>query len=257
MKETSSTGFRVSNLPVDVSADKAKMLMERDLKLYITQLTTAKSACERQIRKCGGEDYQQDYPSEGEHARSDFPRPIPFETVMKNEKCLTYFKKFLDRSNYGDLLLFWSEAQLVSLSETPLQDIKYICTKYLIPGAECLIYPNTEQLSALDTALNSELFDTDVSSPSLEALMNIQRSVYRELYEQHYESFLYSEDFKEFMEGEQSDIGLRLVILYNCECVKIFCSYSFNAASGITSADNVYQKKLTVLKRKLSDKVPI
>lgn len=209
MKETSSTGLRVSNLPVAVSADKAKMLMERDLKLYITQLTTAKGVCERQIRKFGGEDYQQDH-LEGEQLRSDFPRPIPFDTVMMNQKCLSYFLKFLDRNRYGDLLLFWQDVQILSLSDEVFQRTKYIYSKYLAAGGESSIYPDSNLLATLEASLQTESFTSGDTHPCVEELKQIQNSVYTELHEQHYESFLYSEDFKEFMEGEtENEVAFR------------------------------------------------
>ena len=60
MKEVKSSSFKVISLPVSVSAEKAKSLMGRsNLKQYITQLTTAKGVCERQIRRHGGEHYHQ------------------------------------------------------------------------------------------------------------------------------------------------------------------------------------------------------
>ena len=248
MKEASSTGLRVSSLPVAVSADKAKSLMERDLKLYITQLTTAKGACERRIRALGGEDYQQDQ-VETEQVKPDFPRPIPFETIMKSEKCLDYFERFLNKCNYGNRLAFLREAKGLKTgpgsTTVSLQSIKNIYAKYLALGAECPIYPPSELLEELERAMeieassyvppatsspvpsppslplsslpsspNSSLSSlsshssahahspSSPGSPSLVALINIQRLIHQELHEQHYETFLYSEDFKEFMEGE-------------------------------------------------------
>lgn len=244
MKEASSTGLRVSSLPVAVSADKAKSLMERDLKLYITQLTTAKGACERRIRALGGEDYQQDQ-VETEQVKPDFPRPIPFETIMKSEKCLDYFERFLNKCNYGNRLAFLRQARGLKTGPGPisLQPIKNIYAKYLALGAECPIYPPSELLEELERAMeieesvppppssplppppslpqsslpsspNSSLsslsshsssvhaHSSSPGSPALVALINIQRLIHQELHEQHYETFLYSEDFKEFMEGE-------------------------------------------------------
>ena len=203
MKEASSTGIRVASLPVSVSADKAKMLMERDLKLYITQLTTAKGVCERCIRNLGGEDYQQDK-IEGERAKPDFPRPIPFETIMMNEKAMDYFLQFLDRSGFGNLLLLWKEAQNISSdnSDDLSHQIKSIYNHYLAKNAEYAIYPDFELLTDLEKAFDTEQFLSGNVSACIEVLHTIQRSVYCELQEHHYESFLYSESFRDFMEGE-------------------------------------------------------
>lgn len=251
MKEASSTGLRVSTLPVAVSADKAKSLMERDLKLYITQLTTAKGASERRIRSLGGEDYQQDR-VEAEHVKPDFPRPIPFDSIMKSEKCLDYFESFLKKCNYGNPLGFWREVKVLreTTSNISIKSVKNIYMKYLMLGADYPIYPPTDLLEELEKALDQTSSTTMSSSPSpplpsssltssptsslssisshssthqssspppfLSALIDMQRHVYQELHEQHYETFLYSEDFKEFMEGETETEERALALRYVC-----------------------------------------
>ena len=181
--------------------------MERDLKLYITQLTTSKGVCERQIRNLGGENYQQDH-FEEEYAKPDYARPIPFDTIMSNSKALSYFMAFLDNNGYRNLVEFWKDSNIdAAPSDDVHQHIKWIYSLYLKQGANRSIYPRKDHLHRLEEVLQDDLIS------ALELLRLIRNSVYSELRERHYESFLYSQNFKEFMddeaEGEEMSILLR------------------------------------------------
>lgn len=175
------------------------MLMERsDLKLYVTQLTTCKGVCERKIRKLGGEDYQQDH-FEEEHTKPDYPRPIPFDTIMSNERALSHFESFVSESGSGDLVGFWRDSGRLGddVSDDIHQQIKRVHSRYLKEGAEHPIYPQRELLSQLEDSLQKSS-----TKECLECLRSIRNSVYYELQGRHYESFLYSKSFKKFMEDE-------------------------------------------------------
>ena len=210
MKDANSTGLRVANLPISISAEKAKSLMERDLKLYITQLTTSKGVCERQIRKLGGEDYQENQIVDGERAKPDFPRPIPFDTIMMNDIAVMYFLQYLEHCGYGNLLSFWKEVQNLSIvSITELDEtIKHIHTQYLALGSEYCIYPDVDLLKEVERTLGND------TGECLDALAKLQEVVYHEIHEQHYESFIHSESFREFMEGEAENEEMTSLIRY-------------------------------------------
>ena len=199
MKDASSTGLRVANLPISISADKAKSLMDRDLKLYITQLTTAKIVSDRRIRNLGGEVYQHDKLVESsEVSRPDFPRPIPFDTIMLNEMAMMYFLHYLEHAGFGNLLSYWKEVQ--NLAIVPASEIdnavKHIHTQYLAQGAEYSIYPDPKLLGEVEKTISSDC------SGCIEAMSKIQEEIFEYLKDCHYEGFLHSEAFKVFMEGE-------------------------------------------------------
>ena len=197
MKEASSGGLR-SNLPVSITADKAKSLMDRDLKLYITQLTTAKLVSDRQIRNLGGEVYQQDRLMESQMCKPDFPRPIPFETMMLNDIAIMYFLHYLELDGFGNLISFWKEVQDLALISAAEMDssVKHIYTNYLAQGAEYSIHPDPELVKRVEHTLTSDLHEC------VEAMSKIQETVFQDLHDHHYNGFLHSMAFKEFMEEE-------------------------------------------------------
>ncbi len=198
MKAASSTGLKMTNLPVSITADKAKTLMDRDLKVYITQLTTAKIVSDRRIRSLGGEIYQQDRLMENTVTKPDYPRPIPFETIMLNDTTMMYFLQYLEHSGFGNLISFWKEVQdlaLVSASEMD-SSIRRIYINYLAQGSEYSIYPDPELVKSVENTLTTD------PNACVDAMSNIQNIVFQDLRDYHYEGFLHSTAFKVFMEGE-------------------------------------------------------
>ena len=207
LKDANATGLRVANLPVSITADKAKSLMDRDLKLYITQLTTAKLVTDRRIRSLGGEVYQQDRLVESHLSKPDFPRPIPFETIMLNDVAIMYFLHYLEINGFGNLISFWKEVQdLAIASAAELDDsVRHIYVTYLALGAEYSIYPDPVVLDEIEKTLNTDLH------ACMDAMSKIQETVFQDLHDYHYEGFLHSVAFKEFMEGEAEHEELSLV----------------------------------------------
>ena len=198
MKDASSTGLKMANLPVSITADKARTLMDRDLKLYITQLTTAKIVSDRRIRSLGGEIYQQDRLLENAVNKPDFPRPIPFETIMLNDITMMYFLQYLEHAGFGNLISFWKEVQdLALISATDMDNaIRRIYINYLAQGSEYSIYPDPELVDAVEKTLTTD------PNACVDAMSKIQDLVFQYLRDYHYEGFLHSIAFKEFMEGE-------------------------------------------------------
>ena len=239
MKETSSTGLRVATLPVAIPAEKAKMLMERDLTLYINQLNTAKNKCERRIRKLGGENYQQLGQSvEPDRFIQDFPLPIPFDSIMYNDAVFMYFAKYLDHIGYGSLPLFWKAVQ--NLKETPPHDLPQrlhvVYTEYLCQGASNPIHVDSEIIQDIERSLSHT--DTCLAS-----MRQLQSSIYTELQQQFYVSFLHSQSFKEFMECEAEQ-----------ESGALFRQKDGSPSASLSQEESSYQKRLKFLQQKVSQK---
>lgn len=239
MRET-STGLRMAQLPVTIPAEKAKMLMERDLSLYINQLNTAKNKCERRIRKLGGELHQQQLAQSVESDRiiQDFPLPIPFDSIMHNETAFMYFVKYLDQYSYSSLPLFWKAVQ--NLRETPPHDIIHrlhsVYTEYLCQGATNPIHTDFETVQEIEKTLShTEL--------CLAAMRKLQDSVYTELHQQFYTSFLHSQSFKEFMDCEAEQ-----------ESGALFHQKMGSQAASPSLEETSYQKRLKFLQQRVSQK---
>ena len=240
MKETSSTGLRVATLPVSIPAEKAKMLMERDLSLYINQLNTAKNKCERRIRKLGGENYQQlAHSVEPDRIIQDFPLPIPFDSIMHNDTAFMYFTTYLEHNGYGSLPLFWKEVQ--NLKETLPHDLPQhlhnLYTKFLCQGASNQIHVYSEIVQGIEKSLSH-------TDSCLASMRQLQSSVYTELQEQFYVSFLHSQSFKDFMECEAEQ-----------ESGALFRPKDGSSSLASPSLEeSSYQKRLKLLQQKISQK---
>ena len=241
MKEASSTGIRVATLPVAVPAEKAKMLMERDLMRYINQLNTAKNTCERQIRKFGGEDYQQQLTQVGELDRMipDFPMRIPFDSVMHNEAVFMCFVQYLRPYGYGHLPLFWKAVQ--DLRDIPSHvlptRLQSVYSEYLSQGATNPIHADSPAVQEVERTRSH-------TETCLAAMQDLQSSIYAELQQQFYMSFLHSQQYKECMESETEHESGHLFHH------KKGAHPSFPAGSEETT----YQKRLRSLHQKVSQK---
>ena len=241
MKEVSNKGLRIANFPVSIPADKAKALMERgNLRLYITQLTTAKNMCERQIRKLGGEgSIDQKHSVPLENMPPSFPRAIPFETIMHNQTALMYFLQYLEELGYDHLLSFWTEVYMLqTLTGLELQkQMEMIYKTYLACDAKRQIYADETLVEKVESGLTVHV------DGALDALRQTQNAVYNELYSQFYNSFVCSDSFRMFMDNEVQDGA---AFFQHPDSGSLLGSYS--------SEEDTYKKKLKVLRKKLSDK---
>ena len=241
MKEVSNKGLRVANFPVSIPADKAKALMERgDLKLYITQLTTAKNTCERRIRKLGGEgSINQQHGVALEKAVPSFPRAIPFETVMHNDTAVMYFLQYLEESGSDHSLSFWTEVEMLqTLTGLELQkQMEMIYETYLAYDAKRQIYADGALVGEVQRCLTVQMDGT------LEALRHVQNAVYNELYSQFYNSFVCSDSFRMFMDNEVQDSATFFQQPDSC-----------SLSSSHSEEEDTYKKKLKSLRKKLCDK---
>ena len=146
---------------------------------------------------------QEQHLLEPQKAAPDFPRPIPFETIMMNDTAYMYFLQYMEREGFGNFVLFWKEVQDITplMGEEKELRIKDILRQYLVVGAERSIFPR-------DVSLVKEIEENlsfDIGR-SHEVLCQIQQSVYDELHEYFYHFFIRSAAFKEFMDEEADSI---------------------------------------------------
>lgn len=233
MKESSS-GIRVSALPV--KAEKAKMLMERNLPLYINQLNTAKNNCERNIRKLGGQDYQQQHSLEPDRMIHNFPAPIPYKMIMENETAFKHFAKYVEVCGYGNLTHFWKAVQdLKDVPEYELQsNLDRIFNDFLSQGAPHPIHVDLDVIKELEQFQSQTVVYQDL-------MIRLQLSVYTELQQQFHISFVHSQIFKDFMESEDEQSSAALFT-------------STARPDSAVSEENVYQKRLKYLNNEVSRK---
>lgn len=203
MKSTKAKGLGGGAFPIPIPADKVRSLMERDLRLYVNQLQTAKTVCERQIRKLGGEDYDSDSP-QGSEKMSDSVKGsgekpltlLPFEVIMTNRVARQLFHKFLMECGFAHLLQFWEEVRKLesSPSDSLHKVVKEILDHYLVLGAECSVFAEEEVVEEIRIHLEGEV------SECVPLLLEIQREVYSELQEQFYHSFTCSHSYRELLQ---------------------------------------------------------
>ena len=244
MKTSRATGIHGGHFPIPIPAEKAKALMDRDLERYITQLGTAKTVCERQIRKMGGEDYQCESSPDDNFPETRIPLGIPFETIMRSNIAQQYFLQFLEQCGFSHLLQFWIDVESLKLapSDSLQKAIERVQEEFLSPAAPSSIYANEEMVTALEESIGG----SDMA-PCLSTLVQIQESVFEELHSQFYQSFIASESYHEMMQpgSEASNSAFpalaRLSEPPQCD-------------SPVSDDDSRYKVKLKSLKIQLEEK---
>ena len=205
MKSTRNKGLGGGMFPIPIPADKVRSLMERDLSLYVNQLQTAKTVCERQIRKLGGEDYDTENPQSSDKMASDAALRgersralLPFEVIVSNAVARKLFHKFLSQCEFAHLLNFWEEVeQLVTAApQDPHKVVKEILEHYLAKGAECSVYAEESMVASIEKHLQGE----GEVSECVFLLQGIQGKVYTDLQEQFYHSFTCSHSYRELLQ---------------------------------------------------------
>ncbi len=251
MKTSRATGIHGGHFPIPIPADKAKSLMERNLELYQTQLGTAKTLCERQIRKFGGEDDQQEASPLDRHpdaSLSDIPVGIPFDAIMRSEAARAALLQFLDCCNFAHLLKFWTAIQTLGSDdhEVTWKEIVKVHEEYLSLSAPNAVYADRDLVQALEEILagSEEL----PPSASLVVLRQIQEDVYNELHDQFYHSFIVSESYRELMvQGawEGADGGFPVLVRL---------SDPPQSFSPVSDDDSRHKQRLKSLRQQLEEK---
>lgn len=201
IKNSRIKGLGGGAFPIPIPAEKARSLMERDLRVYVTQLETAKTVCERQIRKLGGEDYetdstQQASPYDSSQTAENSATLLPFDVIMNNKIAQRVFQNFLSECDYAHLLQFWNDAKKLETShpDSLHKVVKDILERYFLLGAECSLYAAEEVVEEIQAHLDGEV------SKCVPVLLSIQREVYFELQEQFYHSFTCSVGYRELLQ---------------------------------------------------------
>ena len=207
MKHSHTTGLHGKQFPIPIPAEKLKVLMGRDLELYIRQLGTAKTSCDRQLRK-QGEEYDEEPASSvistsDESQESHKPLGIPFITIMRNEVARMFFLQFLEDCGSGHLLCFWIATENLSSEDvkTLSAAIRKLYESYLSPLAPDFVHVDTDLIKPVAdfVARREENVDGVVLH-----LAKIQERVYDDLQEGFYQNFIWSEQYKELMHQNSS-----------------------------------------------------
>lgn len=247
MKTSRASRLHGGQFPIPIQANKVKTLMERDLEVYITQLGTLKTLCERKIRKWGGEDYNSSSTETvTEPQQSDMPPGIPFETIMWNDIARGHFCTFLEHCGFDHLLKFWIAVEDFKSGSQGAshKNVKSIYDLFLSSSAVDPIYPNPSLVEPIEKYLGGKIVSC---TDSLNAM---QQSIYEELLDQFYDSFIRSEDYRKLMRSEN----------YRGEgaegSVPPLAQLSEASRSDSPSLDDSrYKQKLKNLKLKLDEKV--
>lgn len=240
MKHSHTTGFHGKQFPIPIPAEKLKVLMGRDLELYIRQLGTAKARCDRQLRKVGFEEYEEDTTTSlaGMEAQQNRkPLGIPFETIMKNEVTRMYLLRFLEVCGCSHLLVFWISVENLKQDSkgTSLQkELVKIYEQYLDPLSLETIYADQDLVRPIQEFVSGERLD---ATECLGYIDKIQQSVYKEIQEGFYQNFIWSEQYKEF-----------------CSTEGAFNPIESSVTSSSIDSESQHKRKLKSLKMRLEDK---
>lgn len=203
MKLSRATGIQGSHFPIPISAEKARVLMQRDLTQYIAQLSTAKTLCERKLREHSGTDYDPEglasTRTEHEAHKVSPPVGVSFETLMRHATARQYLQQFLERCGFSHLLLFWEVLEELQGSppDTFHKGVRLLYEEYLGPSAPNAVYASPDFVESVRQYLEGEGEGADCSA----SLLAMQDSIWDELHEQFYESFISSEEFRAFLQS--------------------------------------------------------
>ena len=239
MKHSHTTGLQVNQFPIPIPPEKVKVLIGRDLELYIRQLGTAKTSCDRQLRRQGGEECEEEATPIGStyNTESEKPLEIPFGIIMNNQVMRMYLMHFLEDCGCSHLLSFWVAADSLrkDVSVPVSSNIRKLYDDFLSPACPEVVCLEQEWLSPIEEFLKDETVDSEAC---LLQVTKIQQWVYEELDEQFYWNFIWSEQYRELMQQEG-----------------IEGAFSPMGNVTMTTLDETnLKKKLKTLKTKLEDK---
>ena len=242
MKHSNTTGLHGKQFPIPIPAEKLKMLMGRDLELYIRQLGTAKTSCDRQLRKRGEECEEEATPVIGSYVEqslhTDTPLGIPFETVMKNEVTRMYLFQFLEECGFSHLLGVWIATEDLKLkSGTSFKvDLEKLYNRYLSFLSSEFVHIELDKVKAIEEFLSDHGQNPE---SCLLHLAKIQQSVFEEIHDLFYQNFLCSEQYRELLCQNNASVDF---------------DHLENISVSSQMDEDHHKKKLKSLKIRLEDK---
>jgi sorting nexin-25 len=244
MKQSNTTGLHGKQFPIPIPAEKLKVLMGRDLELYIRQLGTAKTSCDRQLRKLGEEYDEESTAAPPEDFRQgEKPLGIPFETIMKNEVTRVFFLQFLEDCGCSHLLCFWLAAESLEddTGASFSSSLSKLYEDYLSSLSPEVVHVKPDLLKPIEDFLLGKEVDR---STCLSTLAQIKESVYEELREGFYQNFIWSDHFGELMHRNTSNSGGAFNCLDNI----------FLGSDSHADEESNHRKRLGDLKTRLKGK---
>ncbi|XP_041485522.1 sorting nexin-25-like isoform X1 [Lytechinus variegatus] len=170
---------------------KGDMLRGRNLKRYINQCNVAKAQCEKRLKLLGGPDYQSYYKGSGSGGQEDAyqtQRLMSLDEILGEGKKRECFLGFLKQEGKEDLLNFWQAVESLKSSKKPRDQHMNATTVYRTFVATSSVVKVERQLIR-----GMEAFLVGNAGP--DAFYDAQHKIYQLLDQEHYPSFLVSENY--------------------------------------------------------------
>lgn len=116
-KEQGSMSDRAN--PTPGTPGKGELLMGRNLKRYINQLSVAKNKCEKRLHKLGGPEYKA-YDLQSDSMETS-QKVMSFQEIMESTSAREEFSKYLKRIDTDSLLGFWNAVEKLKNMDKKLQ----------------------------------------------------------------------------------------------------------------------------------------
>ncbi|GAB1606208.1 sorting nexin-25-like [Argonauta hians] len=243
-----SQGISTAKAYVPKSMAKGDLLKARNLKIYINQLTVAKTTCEKRIHTIGGADYK--CYGEGsvvEDVNLPGQKILSVKTIMDTPEIRLFFLKFLRRNNTHALLEFWNDVEeLKQIAKEEQRNKAYQILQQYFSSSNNNIVLEKRIIKTMEAFV---LGDT-----GLDGFSDGQSEIYQLLEKEHYSSFIVSDVYHEYISALESDPALKSP-LDDCIDGKENLA-TFEVDKDVLFADQSYsiQKKLEKLDEKIVNK---
>ena len=189
---------------IPIPAEKAEKLRSRNLQAYINQLTNARTACEKQLRKLGGPDYVSTahaYPSTSSTSVSS---RVSFDHIMASQELRSIFNKFLKTLSAAHLLECWERIEAIRelCSEEHKDALEALHDTYLAPWAPKYVDADPKLVAGCKPRISNG----DAGLECLVAAVEVQKQLRLQLHAQFYNSFLTSPEYLEFRKASPQSV---------------------------------------------------
>ncbi|XP_014774153.1 sorting nexin-25 [Octopus bimaculoides] len=243
-----SQGISTAKAHVPKSMAKGDLLKARNLKIYINQLTVAKTTCEKRIHAIGGPDYKcYGEGSVSEELTLPGRKIFSVKTVMDTPELRLFFLKFLRRNNTHALLEFWNDVEELKQIAKDEQRTKacQILQQYFSSSNNNII---------LEKKIIKMMEAFVLGDTGLDGFADGQTQVYQLLEKEHYSSFIVSDIYHEYIAALESEPSAKSPLDDSIDGKESFSS--FEVGKDVLFADQSYsiQKKLEKLDEKIVNK---